>query len=115
MLIFRPSFQQMAADPVALVVDRTDEYHTWITCSSVAAGSGALLVFANPHPGIPAVTCPPTQTPVAFWPALQARQHLLPRRFMIIPEMLKNAPMFKRIDPKSKVRCASPVPVHVHG
>ncbi len=27
-------------------------------------------------------------------------------RFMIIPEMLKNAPMFKRIDPKSKVRCA---------
>jgi len=28
---------------------------------------------------------------------------------MIIPEMLKNAPMFKRIDPKSKVRCASPV------
>lgn len=25
-------------------------------------------------------------------------------RFMVIPEMLKNAPMFKRIDPKSKVR-----------
>lgn len=26
-------------------------------------------------------------------------------RFMIIPDMLKNAPMFKRIDPKHKVRC----------
>ena len=25
-------------------------------------------------------------------------------RFMIIPDMLKNAPMFKRIDPKHKVR-----------
>ena len=24
-------------------------------------------------------------------------------RFMIIPDMLKNAPMFKRIDPKHKV------------
>lgn len=26
-------------------------------------------------------------------------------RFMIIPDMLKNAPMFKRIDPKHKVCC----------
>lgn len=26
-------------------------------------------------------------------------------RFMIIPDMLKNAPMFKRIDPKHKVGC----------
>lgn len=25
-------------------------------------------------------------------------------RFVIIPDMLKNAPMFKRIDPKMKVR-----------
>lgn len=28
-------------------------------------------------------------------------------RFMIIPDMLKNAPMFKRIDPKHKVGCCS--------
>ncbi len=27
-------------------------------------------------------------------------------RFVIIPDMLKNAPMFKRIDPKMKVCCA---------
>lgn len=26
-------------------------------------------------------------------------------RFIIVPEMLKNAPMFKRIDPKHRVRC----------
>ena len=33
-----------------------------------------------------------------------SREMLMVDRFMIIPEMLKNAPMFKRIDPKSKVR-----------
>jgi small nuclear ribonucleoprotein D3 len=31
-------------------------------------------------------------------------------RFVIIPDMLKNAPMFKRIDPKNKVRSAA-----IHG
>ena len=30
-------------------------------------------------------------------------------RFVIIPDMLKNAPMFKRIDPKMKVSSAEPV------
>ena len=39
-------------------------------------------------------------------------------RFVIIPDMLKNAPMFKRIDPKFRVRaCSLPLvlpwfPVH---
>lgn len=37
---------------------------------------------------------------------------VLPHRFMIIPDMLKNAPMFKRIDPKHKVLPAFTAPPH---
>ena len=29
-----------------------------------------------------------------------------PCRLVVVPDMLKNAPMFKRIDPKAKVRCS---------
>ena len=68
-------------------------YHIWITCSFGAAESGTFrqstLVCL-----LASDLCNATDQELTL---------LNLRRFMIIPEMLKNAPMFKRIDPKSKV------------
>ena len=60
----------------------------------MAAGYGA------PFPVTNSVTCVLCGVYSRTWPLSAV---VLWLRFMIIPDMLKNAPMFKRIDPKHKV------------
>lgn len=45
---------------------------------------------------------------------LQQMETMHACRFMIIPDMLKNAPMFKRIDPKLKVCHFSPAALIIY-
>ena len=70
---------------------------TWSTSLCAAAGYGAHLPAL---PLVSSVTRVPCEVCSRAWPLSAA---VLPHRFMIIPDMLKNAPMFKRIDPKHKV------------
>lgn len=75
----------------SVMVDRMAGYRTWSTYSFEGAASGAIL---------------PQPQHCSCCAAVNARglvpEALCGCRFIIIPDMLKNAPMFKRIDPKHK-------------